>query len=466
MTRDVERFAREVLALDLSPRQAEALRGIATARLSLLCLGRRSGKTLLAATWAAYDAVVRDLAAHLRPREPRYIVTVATAQDQARVAYRVIRQFFALPALAPLVLRETGEELELATGVVVKCLPCSARSTRGWAISTVILDELAHFVDSDGYQAGEQVYRALAPAVAQFGPAGRVICLSTPRGQRGVFWRLWQQASDDPTAYRLQAPTWEMNPRIDLAFLEGERRRDPELFAQEYAAEFVAGDGAFLPADAVRAAVLDRDRDPDLGQGIPSHPRCHAYRVLALDPAFERDAFALALVCRPGGAEGTKGAGDEANGPRLVVERVAAYDPPVAFAAVLDQVAALARAEGVDEVVTDQFAAAPIVEELSRRGVRCAAVPWTAASKATAFSALKAALLTGRLRLPADERLMRELLALVATPTAAGFAVAGAGERDDLAHAVALGVWRAAQWVPMGVWTLRYTPDWAAWEWG
>jgi hypothetical protein len=442
--RDAEAFARQVLGLELFPNQAQALRGIAGARWSVLSLGRRSGKTLLAAVWAVYDGVVRDLAAFVRPGEARYVACVATSLDQARVVYRVIRQFFTAPVLSPLVVRETGEELELATGVVVKVLPCSARSTRGLAISTVILDELAHFVDSDGYQAGEQVYRALAPATAQFGAAGRVICLSTPRGQRGVFWKLWQQAGQDPDAYRLQAPTWEMNPRIDQAFLEAERRRDPDLFAQEYGAAFIAGGGAFLPEGAVRAAVAAAGAGAGAA-GADGHR--HGYRVLALDPAFTHDAFAVALVCRPAAA---------AEAEAVVVERVEYYDPPVAFGAVLDRVAAVARGEGVHEVVTDQFAAAPIVAELGRRGVRCTAVPWTAATKAAAFAALKAALVTGRLTLPDDDRLVRELLGLTATPTAAGFAVEGGGERDDVAHAVALGVWRVAQAHAIRVWRLGW----------
>ena len=184
--RNVNSFARDVLGVRLHARQKEALRGIAAHPLSLLCLGRRSGKTLVACIWAVYDAVVREMSEHVRPGEPRYVVVVATARDQARRAFQVVRSFFDLPLLAPLVAGETNDELHLTTGVVIKCLPCSARSTRGLAVSTVIFDELAHFIDTDnGYQAGEQVYRALAPSVAQFGDAGRIVCLSTPRGQRG-----------------------------------------------------------------------------------------------------------------------------------------------------------------------------------------------------------------------------------------------------------------------------------------
>jgi hypothetical protein len=90
-------------------------------------------------------------------------------------------------------------------------------------------------------------------------------------------------------------------------------------------------------------------------------------------------------------------------------------------------------------VVTDQFAAAPIVQELARRGVRCVVVPWTAVGKAEAYGGFKAALNTARLRLVNDPRLLSELGGLEATPTAAGFSVEG--DRDDLAAAAVLACW-------------------------
>jgi hypothetical protein len=415
--REVVAFARDMLGVALHPRQEEALRGVADHPHTLLCLGRRSGKTLLAGIWATYNAVVRDLGATMRPGEPRYIVVVATAQDQARIAFRIIRAFFDLPALAPLVMRETADELWLATGAVVKVLPCSARSTRGLAISTVILDELAHFVDTEhGYQAGEMVYLALAPSVAQFGDLGRVIAASTPRGQRGAFWKLWQATATDPHVYRLQAPTWELNPAVPRSFLGRERQRDPEGFAQEYEASFVAGGGSFLNPSALAAAA-----------GIAEH--AHGVRVLALDPAFVRDSFAAALACRVGDS--------------TYIEEVRTWEPPVGFGAVMDEVATWARALGPRAVVTDQFAAAPVVEELARRGVQCTALPWTAQSKAEAFAGFKARLNTGRLRLVDEGRLVRELAGLTATPTATGFRVDG--ERDDVATAAVLACWQLDQ---------------------
>ncbi len=220
--------------------------------------------------------------------------------------------------------------------------------------------------------------------------------------------------SKSDSIYRLSAATWEMNPSVSRSFLDRERLRDPDLFAQEYAAEFVAGGGAFLSLEAIQGAV-----------GIPQH--AHGRRVLALDPAFDRDNFALAIASKdPSGV--------------FYVEEARIWEPPVAFGQVMDAVAALANEFGPREVITDQFAAAPIVAELRRRGVSCQRVTWTAQNKTEAFSLLKALLYTGRLRLVDDQRLVRELSNLVATPTALGFTLEG--EQDDVATAAALAVWR------------------------
>jgi hypothetical protein len=88
------------------------------------------------------------------------------------------------------------------------------RTTRGLPASTVIFEELASYQDTSGHQSGENVYRALAPSVAQFRDDGRIIAPSTPRGQRGVFFRLYEQALHRKDAYVLHCPTWELNPSI------------------------------------------------------------------------------------------------------------------------------------------------------------------------------------------------------------------------------------------------------------
>jgi len=419
--RDPVRFAEEVLGLKLWPKQAEILRQFPRHQELVLALGRRSGKSLLASIYATYDAVCGDYDGCLRPDEPRYIVCVATRQDQANIVFGTIRGFFNLPALAPLVLSETSEELWLANNVCIKVLPCSSRAVRGLAASTVILDELAHFVDSEhGYQAGKMVYDALAPSIAQFGGRGRLIALSTPWGRRGIFWRLWQQAQEGlPGMAGFRYSTEDMNPTIDKAWLNRERLKDPEAFASEYEGEFLDAAAALLPADAVRACVVRSGRTP-YQQGV-------SY-VLALDPAFMCDRFAFA-VCHE----------ERGNSERVVVDYIDRLEPPVSFVEACELALQLSQAYGHAPVVTDQHCAAPLEQTLREKGLRVEVKPFDATRKQHVFASLSALIRAGRLELYPGP-VVDELLRLERVLTPSGMRVEASSGHDDLATALAVAV--------------------------
>jgi len=121
----------------------------------------------MAAIWACYDATIRDLRKYQRKGEPRYILLVVGSLTQARALFRTVLDMFKAPMLAPMVVGEpTLDEIRLVNGVVLRVVPCSERTTRGLAASTVIFEELASYTDTNEHQSGEAVYMALAPSVA------------------------------------------------------------------------------------------------------------------------------------------------------------------------------------------------------------------------------------------------------------------------------------------------------------
>ena len=374
----------------------------------------------MAAIWASYDATMRDLSEYLRPGEVRYVVLVAASLPQARALFRTLKGLFGAPMLAPYIISETADELWLANNVIIKVVPCSSRTARGLAISTVIFEELAHFIDSDGYQSGEAVYGALGPSVAQFGDKGRRICLGTPRGQRGIFWELFQDAERRADAYAVNKATWDMNPSITQASLEAERQRDPVMYSQEYEANFLAGGDEFLPLHQLIRAT-----------GIPDHE--HGQRVLGLDPAYDQDSFGLAIACRPKNSE------------HIYLEHTSVRKRP-GFSESLDIVAALANVEGVDDVVTDQMSHRAVLEGLRAREVNARLVPWTGRSsrglsKHHRYGRVKALLDQEVLRLVDDADLRNELSSFTASPAALspGYSVVPHGP-DDRADAAVLAI--------------------------
>ncbi|NDD54874.1 terminase, partial [bacterium] len=89
-------FAKHALHLELFPKQAAILDEFFQPGKShaVWALGRRSGKTLMAAIACIYMCFVLEeqYRRKVRKGERWYVVTVANSQDQARIALNNIRQ--------------------------------------------------------------------------------------------------------------------------------------------------------------------------------------------------------------------------------------------------------------------------------------------------------------------------------------------------------------------------------------
>src|SRR5260370_13554690 len=96
---------------------------------------------------------------------------------------------------------------------------------------------------------------------------GRLICLSTPYGKRGFFYKAWAKGGDEWK--RIEIPATSIK-RIAPAFLEEERRNLGESwFRQEYCCSFEALEGLVYP-DFKRCvtALLPSPGTPGEGSGV------------------------------------------------------------------------------------------------------------------------------------------------------------------------------------------------------
>jgi phage terminase large subunit-like protein len=438
----------ELFGFELYPRQRELLAALeAGPRIAVWALGRRSGKTTLAALAALHSCLFRpDLDAMVRRGERRYAVGVATNQSQARLLVQAARSVIeASPLLASLVCSDNEDSIGFAlpsgARTELRAFPCNSRGGRGWPVGFLVMDEAAHFLsEADGWQAAERVFSALIPATAQFGTAARVVVSSTPYGSDGFFARLYQQAVSgelaDAAAHH--AATADVNPTIDAAFLAAEQARDPDSFAAEYLGQFRGSGAAYL--DFGRFEASDRgELPPEAGHGW----------VVGLDPAFSSDPFGLAVVGRSADGSG-----------RLVVAQVRAWRPRRAASfeekrvvedELMDQVIACCRRFGAS-AVTDQHAARAVVDRLMLAGVPVQVNAMNAATKTAAFGELRARLYDGTLELYDEPALMAELRRLRSKFTAGTAAVVNprvGGSHGDMAQALALAVQAHAQLGPM-----------------
>ncbi|OAI56161.1 hypothetical protein AYO48_00025 [Gaiella sp. SCGC AG-212-M14] len=427
----------QLLSFPLWPMQRELLANIERGpRVHVWALGRRSGKTTMAALACLWDALLSpELRDFVRPGERRYAVAVATNLRQARLIVRAARSIVERsPLLSELIDAQTDDEIAFKTGVTLAAFPCTSRGGRGWPISTLVMDEAAHFVDTDGNSAADSVWRALVPSTAQFGDGARIIVASTPFGAEGLFADLHAKATAGELEDALAAhhTSAEMNPRLDAALLSRELARDPENFKSEYLAEFLAGGGSFLDAERIAAAVLERG---ELG-------RLDATGwVLGLDLGFASDPTGIALVAphatrpevlRLGLARGWQPQRAESFEERREIEDQT-----------LSDVADLARHYGA-RIVADSYLAPAVVDFFRKANVSVQTIPMTAESKTLAYQELRARLNAGTLELYDHPGLLAELRRLRTRYAAGKSSVVNprvGGSHGDIAQAFCLAVW-------------------------
>ena len=413
--------------LDLWPWQRKVLGAIERHRLTVLAAGRRSSKTTMAALLCLHGCLFSPgLDAMVRPGERRYSVAVATNLRQARLLVAAGRSIVERsPLLAGLVESITDDAIEFVNGTDFAAFPCTSRGGRGWPISTLAMDEAAHFLsESDGYQTAERVWEALAPSTAQFGDAARIVVCSTPFGSTGLFADLYRraEAGELANAVALHATTAEANPKIAPDFLATEHLRDPASFRQEYGAEFTASGDAYIDWDLVTPPAKRGVLGPDAGREW----------VIGLDPAFSKDNFGAVIVGR-----------HHHDRRRLLVARVEAFKSRGAFPGPLPEIVALARNYNA-RVVTDQYEKEPVCDFLRRHGHPARVHEMRAESKTEVFSNLRARLEDGSVELYEHPPLIAELRRLRTKFTAGRAAVVNprvGGSHGDLAQALALAVY-------------------------
>jgi hypothetical protein len=421
-------FVSDVLGMTPRPAQAALLSELYAdaVRTGVLRLGRRSGKDRIASWVATYEATANAdrHTAHVPPSELVGIAIVANSQRQARIIHRWCRDYLRREGLAHLIARDTDDELELTNGMVIVTMPCTARSTRGYAIAVVIFDEAAWYVDTDGSPlSGDELWQALVPSTAQF-PDGKVLVLSTPRWASGWFAQLCRQAASGqhPDMRHWWATTRTMNPAISEDFLESERAKDPAAYLREYEARFASGVGAALDGEAVRGSMRAGFRQPSMGQTY----------VVAIDPAVSGDTWSLLVGHREGFGDGAT----------IVVDLAKGWTgnkrQPLDVRAVLDDVAEVARSYHQAPVVLDQFGQEFVAQGLTERGIVATRQPWTNELKAESLSSLRAYLNTGRLSLPDHPAMLAELMSLEQTvlPSGKPRIAAPPGQHDDYAMAL------------------------------
>ena len=439
-------FSRHALGLKLWDKQAEILDDFFDdgKTHAVWALGRRSGKTLMAAIACLYICFVLEekYRRKVRKAEKWYVCTVANGIDQARIALNTIRGLIMDSPFAQEVVRETSDTLEISNNCVFRAISSSARASRGRAVAAIVMDELAFSQEGDANSGAKAIYDALSPSIAQFGAHGRILELSSPWLTDGLFYQHFCEAKSGefPFMQAINIPTWEINPELplDCAFMQAEAKRDHSKFMIEYGANFARNLSALLDADIVDAAV-DKKRTV-----LPPMLAYQGKYVLALDPArggVGRDDYTACIV--------------HFEHEILVVDKFHTFmadfeingKKEVSIQAVEDWIKEHHKIYGFASIVLDQYNSSATIQSLAA-DYPISELVWSVSSKMKAFSKMKELFNAGLINLYNHEQAIKQLKNLSVIYKQSGqWAVTGGKEHgvDDYAFAMAAAVLEASK---------------------
>lgn len=415
---DPAAFADQLLGSPLWPHQAELARS--NARYRVVCAGRQVGKSRTLAVLALHEAATKRNA----------LVLIVSAGEAA--SKRLLEDCAAMANASPLlrgsVLDESKSQLTLSNGSRILSVPASQRQIRGWSVDLLIIDEAA-FIDAE-------IWRAAEPAIIAR-PGSRVVLCSTPWGSMEHFFRqLWRRGMDAPDGM-VAAWHWpsSVSPLVDDALLEQWRETwPPREFATEVQAEWVDDSGAyFSSAELDAAATVEAMVLPEEAAGLGAV-------VGGVDWGFARDANALSvLAARP--------EVDERGRKRFWVPYVReAFALP--YDEWIDELTAAASGFRFERLVCESngVGAMPsmvLAKRFAETGVRDVVEPvaTTAALKETAFGWARVLLSQGRLELPREPALLKQLRSLEFEQLPSGglrIAVPERSGHDDVAMSLCL----------------------------
>lgn len=430
-----EAFLRALYGFPLSEEQAAIFRECTGADYTIprqhseaaaLC-GRRSGKTRkLLSRIAIYEAVLGGHERHLTRGERGVSLIVAQSFRAGKnLAFKAIEaDLTGSPLLRSMVAEIRADEIDLTNGITIAVYPPSFRAFRGLTLVSLMADEIA-FWNVEGVNPDREILAAARPAMATI-PGAKLIMASTPYAKRGALYEAikegWGQADSDTLVWK--APTAVMNPTISPAYLERERRRDPDTFRREFEAEPADSISTLFESDTIEACVVPGRRE------LPPHPG-FAY-VAALDAAFRGDTFALG-ICHQ-------------EQVRVIFDLLLGWEgskrQPVNLEAVSAEIGRLCTEYRITDVLGDQYCAQPVKEALARHGLRFQERAFTARLKADIYQALKHQVNQGTIELLDHPKSLRELSNIELRLTSGGSVQIGApeigGYHDDYATVIAL----------------------------
>ena len=360
----------------------------ATINEAWLVIGRRGGKSFSMALLACY-AAMRDYSQYLAAGERATIAIVATDRRQARTIMRYVKGIVeAVEALAGMVESEAAESIDFASQTTIEIMTAGFRSIRGYTIAAALLDELAFWRDDTSANPDEEIIAALRPAMSTI-PNAMLIAASSPYAKRGALWNAYREHwGQNTNAICWKASSLTMNPTLDPAFVDAQRRKDPARASAEYDAEFRADVATFVDRE-----LLESLTDPDM-RVRPPLPGI-AYSAFVDPSGGSADSMTLAIAHIEDGCR--------------VLDLVTERRPPFSPESVVEEFASILKSYGLETVRGDRYAGEWPRERFREHGIEYAISTKT---KSDIYRELLPLLNSGAASLLDDPTLLNQLAAL------------------------------------------------------
>ena len=227
-------------------------------------IGRRAGKTQIAAAIGVYCGVFMPLPRKLAPGEVGEVTIIAASREQASVALGYMLGFLqSSPVLRQEIENITKTSIRLRGGILLSTRAGSYRTTRGRTLLAAIIDEVAFLRDESSAIPDVETYRALLPALATTG--GMLVGISTPYRRIGLLYQKHRDyfGIDDADVLVVAGTSAQFNPLLDTTIIERARVSDPEAARGEWDAIFRSDLVSFLD-DALIEHAIDTERPLEL----------------------------------------------------------------------------------------------------------------------------------------------------------------------------------------------------------
>lgn len=381
-------------------------------------IGRRGGKSFIAAVIAVFLALFRDFSEYLNVGERGAIQIIAADKAQAKVLLRYVKGILhSVPIFEQYIERELREGVELTNGIVIEIATASFRTVRGRTLVAAILDEAA-FWRSEGQNPDREVLSAVRPAAASI-PNALILVLSSPYARTGILWDQYDRyfGVENPEIIVWQAPTRTMNPMIPQSLVDRETEKDPASARAEYLAEFRDDVEGFASLEAVEACIVPGRRELAPVDGI-------SYVGFTDPSGGSSDSFTLS-VSHLDAETGAK-----------VLDMVREIRPPFSPETATEELARDLERYRIRRVWGDRYSGEWVREAFRKNGIEYSVSPKV---KSEIYGELLPDINSGQVELLDNDKLKSQLLGLERRTSSSGRDVIDHGPRqhDDVINAAA-----------------------------